>query len=84
MNNSIFKNFRALLGGALSAIVIFAALQIFFTVRGPQYAEAQPGSVMVRPIIKDTAVKDLTMSVVVALAGGFVIARAINRRRVKN
>lgn len=84
MNGSIFKNSRALLGGVLVAILVFGAVQVALALRGPRYVtDANPGSIIVRPIVKDDATKNMTMSVVVGLAGGVIAARAIHRRRRK-
>jgi hypothetical protein len=83
LNSSRSRKISPLVGGIVAAVVIFAAVQLFFTIRGPQYAEAQPGSVMVRPIVKDDGTKNMTMSVVIALAGGVIAARAIRRRNPK-
>ncbi|TNM62143.1 hypothetical protein [Aliirhizobium smilacinae] len=85
MNGSIFNNRRALLGGVFVAIVVVGAVQLVLAVRGPQYAtQSDPGTIIVRPIVKDDATKNLTMSVVVGLAGGVIAARAIHRRRRKS
>ncbi len=83
MKSSIFANKRATMMGVIAGIAFFAAAQGFFIVRGPQYAEPQEGSVMVRPIVKDDSTRNMTMSVVIALFGGIYVARAIHRKSSK-
>jgi hypothetical protein len=82
LNNASSKKVSPLIGGIVAAVVIFGAAQLFYVIRGPVYAEpsADPGTVTVRPIVKDDGVKNMTMSVVIALAGGVIAARAIRRR----
>ncbi|MGF9564058.1 hypothetical protein [Neorhizobium sp. JUb45] len=79
MSTSLFKNPRALLGGAAVAVVVFFASALLIG-GGSAPAAPQPGSVQVRAITKDNGVKNVTMSVVLALVGGFFAARAIHRR----
>lgn len=67
--------------GIIAGIAFFAAAQGFFVLRGPQYAESQDGSVMVRP--KDDSTRNMTMSVIVALVGGLYVARALHKRSNK-
>lgn len=82
MNSSIFRNPRALLGGAIVAIILFFGSAL--VIGGRHYTtEAQPGSITVRPIVRDDRVKNITMSVVIALAGGVLVARAIHRSRAR-
>ncbi|MCO4319334.1 hypothetical protein M8997_019275 [Phyllobacterium sp. 21LDTY02-6] len=83
MSNSIFANKRAVLLGVVAGVAFFAAAQGFFILRGPQYAESQDGSVMVRPIVKDDSTRNMTMSVIVGLVGGIYVARALHRRSSK-
>lgn len=83
MNNSIFTNKRAILMGVVAAVAFFIAAQGFFILRGPQYAESQNGSVMVRPIVKDDSTRNMTMSVIVALVGGIYVARGLHKRSNK-
>lgn len=83
MKSSIFSNRRALLIGAVAAVAIFAVIQGFYTLRGPQYAEGRPDALTVRPIVKDDAVKNTTMAVVFGLIGGLYVARFVNRRSAK-
>jgi hypothetical protein len=82
LNNAKSRKISPLVGGIVAAVVIFGAAQLFYTIRGPVYAEPSndPGTVTVRPIVKDDGVKNMTMSVVIALAGGVITARAIGRR----
>jgi hypothetical protein len=82
LNNVKSRKISPLLGGIVAAVVIFGAAQLFYTIRGPVYAEPSndPGTITVRPIVKDDGVKNMTMSVVIALVGGVVAARAIGRR----
>ncbi|OHV77152.1 hypothetical protein [Rhizobium sp. LCM 4573] len=83
MNSSIFANKRAIGMGVIAGMAFFAAAQGFFVLRGPQYAESQDGSVMVRPIVKDDSTRNMTMSVIVALVGGLYVARALHKRSDK-
>lgn len=83
MSNSIFTNKRALLMGVIAGVAFFTAAQGFFILRGPQYAESRDGAVMVRPIVKDDATRNMTMSVIVGLVGGLYVARALQKRSNK-
>ena len=85
MNNASSKKISPLVGGIVAAVVIFGAAQLFDTIRGPVYADpsSDPGTVTVRPIVKDDGVKNMTMSVVIALAGGVIVARALRRRNAR-
>lgn len=83
MSNSIFTNKRALMMGAIAGVAFFVAAQGFFILRGPQYAESRDGSVMVRPIVKDDATRNMTMSVIVGLVGGLYVARSLHKRANK-
>ncbi|UHS63232.1 hypothetical protein HRR99_16645 [Agrobacterium vaccinii] len=83
MKSNVFSNRRAMLLGAIAAVVIFAVIQTFYSLRGPQYAESRDGAVMVRPIAKDDGVKNTTMAVVIGLIGGLYVARIVNRRSTK-
>ncbi|SFU18846.1 hypothetical protein SAMN05518861_12019 [Mesorhizobium sp. YR577] len=38
---------------------------------------------MVRPIVKDDATRNITMSVIVGLVGGLYVARALHKRAKK-
>lgn len=79
MSTSLFKNPRALLGGAAVAVVVFIASGLFIG-GGSAPSAPQPGSVQVRAITKDNGFKNATMSTVLALVAGFFAARAIHRR----
>nr|WP_200994599.1 hypothetical protein [Rhizobium rhizogenes] len=83
MSNSIFTNKRALLMAAIAGVAFFTAAQGFFILRGPQYAEPRDGAVMVRPIVKDGATRNMTMSVIVGLVGRLYVARALQKRSNK-
>ena len=79
MNSSIVADKRAILMGVIAGVAFFVAAQGFFILRGPQYAESQDGSVVVRPIVKDDSTRNMTMSLIVALVGSIYVARGIHK-----
>ena len=68
-----FFNPKALAVGLLIGLAVFGGVVTFHALRGSDYAAAQPGSVMVRPIVRDDATKRMTFAVLaglLAFAGG--------------
>lgn len=68
-----FLNPKALAAGAVIGLAAFGGVVTFHALRGPDYAAAQPGSVMVRPIVRDNATKRMTFAIIAgffAFAGG--------------
>lgn len=66
-----FFNPKALAAGLLIGLAVFGGVVTFHALRGPDHAAARPGSVMVRPIVRDDATKRMTFAV---LAGLFAFA----------
>ncbi|CEJ13513.1 hypothetical protein BN1110_03832 [bacterium YEK0313] len=66
-----FFNPKALAAGVLIGLAVSGGVVAFHALRGPDHAAAQPGSVMVRPIVRDNAAKRMTFAV---LAGLFAFA----------
>ncbi len=81
---SAFRNPKALIGGLIIGIAVMAGTVGVFAVRGPTYAESRPGSVMVRPIVKDDSVKRLTTAFLLGLIGFYYGTRMIGRRIARN
>lgn len=80
-----FLNPKALAAGLVIGLAVFGGIVTFHALRGPDYAAAQPGSVMVRPIVRDNATKRMTFAVLCGLfafAGGTYYAgkRRASRR----
>ena len=66
-----FFNPKALAAGLLVGLAASGGVVTFHALRGPDHAAAQPGSVMVRPVVRDNATKRMTFA---ALAGLFAFA----------
>lgn len=75
-----FKNVKALIAGAGIGIVVFCGVVVYHAAF-PKYAtQAQPRSVVVRPIRKDDGVKNFMFAVMLGAAGFYPGTRAVARR----
>ncbi|MEN3929715.1 hypothetical protein WJT86_01405 [Microvirga sp. W0021] len=81
---SPFRNPKALLVGVVTGVVFFAGTVGFYALKGPEYVtDSRPGSVTVRPIVKDNAGKHLGMALVFGAVGFYFGAANFARRQAR-